>query len=281
MAALTATSGTFSGAIAVTNTTASTSTTTGALTIAGTGGLGVGGNVYAGNMYIGANAVATQTWVTSGLTSGLATKQNTINNTIDITMRALTATTGTFSGAITSAGEITAYSDARLKQNVRPIADATTLLRQLQGVRFDWKNGGKASVGLIAQEVQKVLPEIVRENKGVTGSAPGQPILSVAYGNLVALLIEALKVVLDRLDAAETRDTTHRFSVTTTNGKALVALPEWFGQCNEDVQVWINARDSFGRAYAKVSADRDVVEIFSDSDALFDVLVVGKTKVAI
>jgi hypothetical protein len=277
MAALTATSGTFSGAIAVTNTTASTSTSTGALTIAGTGGLGVGGNVYATNMYIGSSVVATQAWVNTGL----ATKQNTINNTVDITMRALTATTGTFSGAITSAGEITAYSDARLKQNVRPITDATTLLRQLQGVRFEWKNGGKASVGLIAQEVQKVLPEIVRENEGVTGSAPGQPILSVAYGNLVALLIEALKVVLDRLDAAETRptrDTTHRFSVTTTNRKALITLPEWFGQCNEDVQVFLNARDSFGRAYAKVSADRNVVEIFSDSDALFDVLVVGRTK---
>jgi hypothetical protein len=266
------------------------------LTIAGTGGLGVGGNVYAANMYIGSSVVATQAWVTTqgfapatgsstyATQAALATKQNTINNTIDITMRALTATTGTFSGAITSAGEITAYSDARLKQNVRPITDATNLLRQLQGVRFDWKNGGKASVGLIAQEVQKVLPEIVRENEGVTGSAPGQPILSVAYGNLVALLIEALKVVLDRLDAAETRptrDTTHRFAVTTTNGKALVTLPEWFGQCNEDVQVFLNARDSFGRAYAKVSADRDVVEVFSDSDALFDVLVVGKAKVAI
>jgi hypothetical protein len=125
----------------------------------------------------------------------------------------------TFSASITAAGEITAYSDARLKQNVRPITDATTLLRQLQGVRFDWKNGGKASVGLIAQEVQKVLPEVVSENEGVTGSAPGQPILSLAYGNLVALLIEALKHVLDRLDAAETRpktDDTHRFAVTTT-----------------------------------------------------------------
>jgi hypothetical protein len=267
---------TVSGVLSVTNTTASTSTSTGAVTIAGTGGLGVGGNIYATNMYIGVDVVATQTWANT-------TKQNTINNTIDITMRALSATTGTFSGAITSAGEITAYSDARLKQNVRPISDATTLLRQLQGVRFDWKNGGKASVGMIAQEVQKVLPEVVRENEGVTGSAPGQPILSLAYGNLVALLIEALKAVLDRLDAAETRfrkdDTTHRFAVTTTNGKALVTLPEWFCQCNEDVQVWINARDSFARAYAKVSADLTVVEIFSESDALFDVLVVGKTKV--
>jgi len=93
---------TVSGALSVTNTTASTSTSTGALTIAGTGGLGVGGNVYAANMYIGVDAVATQTSVTSGL----ATKQNTISSGTPITMAALTATSGAFSGPLNVNGTI-------------------------------------------------------------------------------------------------------------------------------------------------------------------------------
>jgi hypothetical protein len=122
---------------------------------------------------------------------------------------ALSATTGTFSGsvtvtgAVTATGDITAFSDARMKQNVRPISDATALVRRLRGVRFDRKDDGKASLGLIAQDVQKVLPEVVRENGEMTGSTPEEPMLSLAYGNLVALLIEGLKAVLDRLDGLE------------------------------------------------------------------------------
>jgi len=106
-------------------------------------------------------------------------------------------------GSITATGYVTAFSDFRLKKNVQPIDDATTLVRRLKGVRFDWKQDGRPAVGMIAQEVQQVLPEVVYENG--QGEGEDGPILSLAYGNLVGLLVEGLKAVLDRLDAVEAR----------------------------------------------------------------------------
>src|SRR5210317_1312603 len=67
---------------------------------------------------------------------------------------------------VTSGGQINAVdfnstSDVRLKQNVQPLTGATEVVNQLQGVSFDWiENGGRA-YGLIAQEVEKIVPELV------------------------------------------------------------------------------------------------------------------------
>jgi hypothetical protein len=85
------------------------------------------------------------------------------------------------SGNIVATGNVTAYSDERLKSNIKTIENALEKVSQLRGVSFN-KND-KDQIGVIAQEVQKVLPEVVQEGD----------YLSVAYGNIVGLLIEAIK----------------------------------------------------------------------------------------
>jgi hypothetical protein len=121
----------------------------------------------------------------------------------------INATTTAYNGAITATGEITAYSsDARLKQNVTNIDSALNKLSQINGVMFDWDTA-KAEplgfnpkytrdVGVIAQEIQAVLPEAVRpapfdRSPDGTGSASGEHYLTVQYEKLTALLIEAVK----------------------------------------------------------------------------------------
>ena len=80
-------------------------------------------------------------------------------------------------------------SDRRLKTNFEDIEGLETILK-LHGVRFDWIRDGKAEIGLIAQEVEAVLPELVHTNP-ITGFK------SVKYGNLVAPLIESTKELHD------------------------------------------------------------------------------------
>ena len=85
-------------------------------------------------------------------------------------------------------GTLTQNSDATLKKNIEPIANATGLLQQLHGYRYEWKDehaDADKQLGLLAQEVQKVLPELVKE--GDNGK------LGVNYSGLIPVLLEALK----------------------------------------------------------------------------------------
>jgi hypothetical protein len=82
-------------------------------------------------------------------------------------------------------------SDARLKENIREIPNALERALKLRGVVFDWKNKtassqGLGQMGFIAQEVESIFPEVVSTH-------PGTGMKAVAYGNLVAPLVEALK----------------------------------------------------------------------------------------
>lgn len=92
--------------------------------------------------------------------------------------------TGSYTGSFEASGDIIAKSDIALKENVNPITDALEKVSQITGITFTRKEDGSKSAGVIAQEVQKVLPEVVKENEGTLG---------VAYGNLTGLLIEAVK----------------------------------------------------------------------------------------
>jgi hypothetical protein len=73
-------------------------------------------------------------------------------------------------------------------------------------------------------------------------------------------------------------DNIYRFEARTVDGKGIIVLPDYFPFLNEDVQVWVSARESFARAFAKIDQDYNVIKIHSDSDALFDILVVGTRK---
>jgi hypothetical protein len=97
-------------------------------------------------------------------------------------------------GRIDASNDIVAYStsDKRLKENITPITNALEKVRSLTGVEFDWKQETESvhgyeghDVGVIAQEVQAVLPEAVRTNES--------GYLSVRYEKMIALLVEAMK----------------------------------------------------------------------------------------
>lgn len=81
----------------------------------------------------------------------------------------------------------TTYSSRRWKTNIRPVVDALDLVRRLRGVTFEWTEDGRPDIGLIAEEVGEVVPEVVAYE------ANGVDARSVDYARLVAVLIEAVK----------------------------------------------------------------------------------------
>lgn len=90
----------------------------------------------------------------------------------------------------------TITSSLRFKTDVATIADAAAVVERLRGVRFQWAADGRADVGLIAEEVAQVLPELV------TYEADGTTVRGLRYAPLVAVLIEAAKGQQAALDAA-------------------------------------------------------------------------------
>ena len=95
-------------------------------------------------------------------------------------------------GSILATADITAYSDDSLKTNVQVIDNAVGKVEQLRGVTFDRIEDGSTSTGVIAQELKEVLPEAVHTDE--------QGVHSVAYGNVVGLLIEAIKEQQKQID---------------------------------------------------------------------------------
>ena len=88
-------------------------------------------------------------------------------------------------GTIRATGDVIAYSDKRVKENIKTIDNALNKVDKLRGVEFNKIGEDKKSIGVIAQEIEKVIPEVVREDdKGMK---------SVAYGNITGVLIEAIK----------------------------------------------------------------------------------------
>ena len=94
-----------------------------------------------------------------------------------------------------NATAVNSLSDRNKKTNIRPIEDPIALVQRLQGVRFDWIENNKSSLGLIAQEVEEVIPELVETD------ADGTKTLS--YGNIVGVLIEAIKEQQIRIEELE------------------------------------------------------------------------------
>ena len=89
-------------------------------------------------------------------------------------------------GKATFNDDVVAFSDERLKSDIKTIDNALDKVSQLRSVSF--VKNGHPSIGVIAQEVQKVLPEIVSSEE-----KDGEEYLGVAYGNMVGVLIEAIK----------------------------------------------------------------------------------------
>ena len=97
-----------------------------------------------------------------------------------------------FSGDLTAQGGFWHSSDERLKKDIAPIDHALYKIARLKGVHFSWKNNDKKSIGVIAQNVEEVFPELVATDK--------MGMKSVEDANLVAVLIEGMKGQQQQID---------------------------------------------------------------------------------
>lgn len=144
--------------------------------------------------------------------SGLTITDDTTTNSVryptfvDVTTGTATATyvsssklnfnpsTGTFSATV-----FTSLSDRSQKTDITTITDAIETVKKLRGVRYKWVDDhNQPSMGVIAQEIEEVLPEVVTENPG--------GLKSVSYGNIIGLLIEAIKEQQLRIEELERRN---------------------------------------------------------------------------
>jgi len=162
----------------------------------------------AGQTTQGSNAIALgflAAGTTQHTTSIVINATGSVANTVDVGDIAILSSAGglTMSGATgdwtntgnwTSTGDLTANSDSRLKKDVEPIENALDKVDAITGVTFSLIAGDEARrTGVIAQDVQAVLPEAVHTDEN--------GLLSVAYGNLVGLAFQAIKEL--RAEVAE------------------------------------------------------------------------------
>jgi hypothetical protein len=148
-------------------------------------------NAYA--MHIAANGIL---FSASGSNTAPLIALSAFNNglyaptTSSISVATAGALAATFSSAgdFTAVGNITAYSDERLKSNIRTIDNALDKVLQMRGVYYD--KDGITSTGVVAQEIEKIFPEVVQDGE----------FKSVAYGNIVGVLIEAIKELKQEID---------------------------------------------------------------------------------
>ena len=150
-------------------------------------------NGVGGNGQVLSSTVTGVSWI-----SGFAVTNDTITDSTyyPVFVNATTGTPGQTSVSSTklnfnpftgnfSATQFTSLSDITQKTSIHPIENSIELTKELQGVRFNWIDNNKPSLGLIAQEVEKVLPELVE-----TGD---DGLKRVNYSNMIGLLIEAIK----------------------------------------------------------------------------------------
>ena len=108
-------------------------------------------------------------------------------------------------GTLTVKGDVIAYgtpSDISLKENIKPIDSALDKVMKLQGVTFDWKKTDsilelKEDIGFIAQDVQKVVPELIRENSN--------GLLSMRHQGVAPILLEAIKELKAEIDLLKSK----------------------------------------------------------------------------
>ena len=132
------------------------------------------------------------TWYTAAAVAAPNVQSMTARMSLDI------------SGNLVVGGNVTAFgspSDIRLKENIEVIPDALDKVKQLRGVTFNYKKDGNKSTGLIAQDLEKVLPDAVYVTSDVDDGEDKH--LAVRYGNTVGLLVEAIKELSVKIEKLE------------------------------------------------------------------------------
>ena len=133
---------------------------------------------------------------TTAVTSGTTITDDTSTNASRF-LTFTSATSGSISAANVSSTKLTfnpstgalsatdfnSTSDINLKENIKTVDNALETISALRGVSFDWKETGKGSYGVIAQELQEILPNLVNDGE----------VKSVNYNGIIGVLIEAIK----------------------------------------------------------------------------------------
>ncbi|NVJ46943.1 MAG: tail fiber domain-containing protein, partial [Cytophagia bacterium] len=112
------------------------------------------------------------------------------------------------SGDINISGVVNQSSDARLKKNVTTLTSGLSMVNRLRGVRYNWKDESKpeAKIGFIAQEVEEVLPELVKTREdGFKG---------INYAEMTAVLVEAVKELSAQVEALKAENSTLKAEAT-------------------------------------------------------------------
>ena len=158
-------------------------------------GIASGATNTAAPYYTSAIPVADGGLTQNNFTNALLTKLNGIATgaTAYTSNQATNTTSAVTFASVYATGNVTAYSDISLKKDVHTIDDALYKVTKLRGVSYVNKVTKRKSIGVIAQEIEEVLPEVVE----MTGDANYK---SVAYGNIVGVLIEAIKELKTELD---------------------------------------------------------------------------------
>lgn len=133
-------------------------------------------NSYLTGTYNGASAVVISVAATSINTADTLVARNS---------------SGDFAANVITCVDLNSTSDSNLKQNIKVIQNSLETVKQIDGVEFEWKRNSKKSIGVIAQEVEKILPELVSE---VDGNK------TVNYNGLIGILIEAVKELSEEVE---------------------------------------------------------------------------------
>ena len=121
------------------------------------------------------------------------------NNSVDF----LFGDSGDFHADADVVAYSTSVSDKKLKDNITTIEFGLDKIKNLRGVEFTWNDGGREGqrdIGIIAQEIEKVIPEVVREKEMPLMDKSGKKYKTIDYDKITAVLIEAVKEQQEQID---------------------------------------------------------------------------------
>ena len=113
-------------------------------------------------------------------------------------------------GDLVSKGNVTAFgttfltvSDEREKKNIYTISESLDRIKELRPTKFTWKETNKQDVGFIAQEVEKVIPEVIETSRGFINTDDSKERKTIAYPKLVPYLVDTIQQLTKRIEELE------------------------------------------------------------------------------
>lgn len=150
---------------------------------------GIKVNLGNGNSGLVGKSSGTEMIITEGITKSYIKSPLDISGNLNVT------------GVVNATGDIIGMSDMRIKKDIKPITDYWDLINNMNGYRYTLKIDNTKHVGLLAQEVERIVPEAV-----YTDADTGYK--GIAYGNLVSICVECIKDLNERIKQLENQGVT-------------------------------------------------------------------------